>query len=606
MIEKMKKLTLIVTEKERDSFIQQLRTAGVLHIKPSQSPVSCDINTVVEQLTIVDRAISILTPYNHKLGSVRDSSDAAYVELSRTIANKHSQLEELDSLRKTLEAQLNWYSGWGTVSLEDIKRFEQKGIFLSFYKTSPDEYKRIKGTAPIITIKKEKHLIWFVEICYKEPSVLPFEKIELPEISYQKLKADLEKISVAQQGIFDYFTANAAYFPGLQNYQKKMQANLKLLQVKHGMHEESQFSYVQGYCPEKFLKVIIEVAEKSAAGYVIEPPDDVSDTPVYITNPKWIRIIDPIFKFMNTFPGYDEHDVSLVFLIFFSIFFAMLIGDAGYGLLFLGITFLVRQKYKTAPSEPFFLLYTLSILTIIWGAITGSWFGFEKIAQLPFFNSLIIAQLSSFSEGSRDNIISLCFLLGAIQLTIAHILKGLRIANSIKVLAQLGWISIIWGMFFAAGTLVLGNPFPAYGGGLLITGIGLVLIFANFQKNIIKGSVSILPNLILDVISSFSDVVSYLRLFAVGYASAIMSASFNEMALAGGVDSMVSGLIAATILFLGHSLNIILGFMAVIVHGVRLNMLEFSGHLGISWNGKYYQPFDGIEHEREQKGENNE
>ena len=95
----------------------------------------------------------------------------------------------------------------------------------------------------------------------------------------------------------------------------------------------------------------------------------------------------------------------------------------------------------------------------------------------------------------------------------------------------------------------------------------------------------------LSIISSFSDVVSYLRLFAVGSASVTVASSFNNMAIGGGIHSIVGGLIAALILFLGHSLNIMLGMMSVIVHGVRLNMLEFSGHLDMQWAGKKYQPF---------------
>jgi V/A-type H+-transporting ATPase subunit I len=100
-----------------------------------------------------------------------------------------------------------------------------------------------------------------------------------------------------------------------------------------------------------------------------------------------------------------------------------------------------------------------------------------------------------------------------------------------------------------------------------------------------------LVELPLSVIGSFSDVVSYLRLFAVGYASVVLSSTFNDMALAGGINSIIGGLGAALILFLGHTLNIILGMMAVVVHGIRLNMLEFSGHLGMQWSGKKYDPF---------------
>jgi len=184
----------------------------------------------------------------------------------------------------------------------------------------------------------------------------------------------------------------------------------------------------------------------------------------------------------------------------------------------------------------------------------------------------------------------LCFLVGAIHLTIAHALIAARNVKSPVALSQLGWIGIIWGLFFVAGKLVLSKPFPDFGLLLLFAGMALVLLFANFQKNIAKGALVTLGDLPLSVIGSFSDVVSYLRLFAVGFATFIVASSFNSMAASAGAG-LIGGLIAAIILFLGHGLNIILALMAVVVHGIRLNMLEFSGHLNMQWSGKPYRPF---------------
>ena len=124
----------------------------------------------------------------------------------------------------------------------------------------------------------------------------------------------------------------------------------------------------------------------------------------------------------------------------------------------------------------------------------------------------------------------------------------------------------------------------------LSAGVALVLLFQNFQRNVVKGVLATLADLPLSLISAFSDIVSYLRLFAVGYASVVVASSFNGMA-GPMLGSPLTGLFGAVILFLGHGLNIILGMMAVIVHGIRLNMLEFSGHLGMQWSGKPYKPF---------------
>jgi V/A-type H+-transporting ATPase subunit I len=285
------------------------------------------------------------------------------------------------------------------------------------------------------------------------------------------------------------------------------------------------------------------------------------------------------------------------FLLFFSLFFAMIVSDAGYGLIFVALGLFAQKKFGAkAPKEPFFLLYVLGGATMFWGLVSGNWFGAEGIGTLPIFEWALIREISAFpaeaeQAANLNFMMYLCFFIGAVHLSVAHGMRAFRYMNSPKALAEIGWIAIVWTLFFVAGTLVLGKEFPGIGMPLLIGGSALVLLFANFQKNIIKGALVTLGDLPLTIISSFSDVVSYLRLFAVGYASVTVAASFNNMAVGEGISSFVAGLMAAITLFLGHGLNIVLCLMGVIVHGVRLNMLEFSGHMNMQWSGQEYLPF---------------
>ncbi|MCK4447359.1 MAG: V-type ATP synthase subunit I, partial [Candidatus Marinimicrobia bacterium] len=380
-------------------------------------------------------------------------------------------------------------------------------------------------------------------------------------------------------------------------YQEKIKKRYEFANVEYGMENEESISYLQGFCPEESTDIIKKEADKESWGYVFEEPDDLSEVPTLIKNPRWIKIIDPIFKFMGTVPGYQEYDISMWFLIFFSLFFAMLIGDAGYGFIFIVLTLWVRRKMPKAPSEPFVLMYILGGATVVWGLLSGTWFGLERIAQIPFLKKCIIPSISSFDlskHSFNDNqnfMMHLCFLIGAIHLTVAHLTSALRNKKSLRALSQIGWIGIVWSLYFLAETLVLRHEFPKMAKWSLLIGFFLALVFSNPQKNIIKGIASTLGSLPLDIIGGFSDVVSYLRLFAVGYATVMVAYSFNTMALGNGINNIISGFIAAFILFLGHGLNIILGAMSIVVHGIRLNMLEFSGHLGLEWSGKEYKPF---------------
>jgi len=157
-------------------------------------------------------------------------------------------------------------------------------------------------------------------------------------------------------------------------------------------------------------------------------------------------------------------------------------------------------------------------------------------------------------------------------------------------LSEIGWTAILWGAFFLAKTLILGDNFPGFAKWLFIAGAGCVVIFANPSKNILKGIGQGVGDLLLNLVNSFTDVVSYIRLFAVGLATVAIADAFNKMAMGIGFNSVLTALATSLILLVGHALNILLGPLAVLVHGVRLNVLEFCSHVDIKWSGFLYRP----------------
>jgi V/A-type H+-transporting ATPase subunit I len=233
----------------------------------------------------------------------------------------------------------------------------------------------------------------------------------------------------------------------------------------------------------------------------------------------------------------------------------------------------------------FFLFYILSFCAIIWGLLTGTFFGQQWLLNLglkplvPALTNAVFVQ-------------NLCFLIGALHLSLAHGWRAILRAPALTALAELGWICIIWAVFFLAKNLILGDRFPLFGNQLIVLGLILVLFFTNPQKNIFKTIGSGLGTIALSLVNNFTDVVSYIRLFAVGLAGVAIADAFNTMA-AGVVKKgdWVTLIVAALVVICGHLLNIILGPMSVLVHGVRLNVLEFCGHLGVTWNGFAYKPF---------------
>jgi V/A-type H+-transporting ATPase subunit I len=182
-----------------------------------------------------------------------------------------------------------------------------------------------------------------------------------------------------------------------------------------------------------------------------------------------------------------------------------------------------------------------------------------------------------------------CFFLGALHLSIAHSWRAYLKFPSLTALADVGWICVLWIAFFLARTLILGEAFPPWGIWLFATGIALVILFTNPQVNMLRAIGEGLGTVALSLMNNITDVISYVRLFAVGLAGLAIAETTNTLSsgLGDGAAALAAGVV---IILIGHSLNIILGLMSVLVHGVRLNVLEFSGHANVTWSGFVFKP----------------
>ena len=324
--------------------------------------------------------------------------------------------------------------------------------------------------------------------------------------------------------------------------------------------------------------------------------------PTKVRYNKVSRLIKPVFDILSIQPGYREQDISLWFLLFFILFFAMIIGDAGYGFLILIGTAAMNIKMKKI-NNVLFLLYVLSGATIIWGAVTGTWFGIEKAMEVPFLKSLVIPGFANYPEyfnvtatAQQNNIMKFSFTIGAVQMALGSLLAiRKKIAEkNLSWIADLGWVIAIVSMYLLALVLVIGESIPMVP---VFGGIGvaflLVVLFSGMEPGKsfgqgLKAGLGGAFTAFLNTISCFGNVMSYIRLFAVGMAGLAIAQSFNDIASGFKGPLVIVGVI---VVIIGHALNLVMGFLSVVVHGVRLNVLEFSGQVGLEWTGIPYEPF---------------
>jgi V/A-type H+-transporting ATPase subunit I len=598
MIVKMKKLTLLMTESEVDADLTLLGHLGVVHVKPFKPAKDESIDRVQARIELMEKAISILEEFENDPLPEADKENHnnelhGEVTLMEQVLKADEKRNQLIKQLETLNKNKEWYAEWGKVDTLDVKQLAKAGLFIKIYLLNKKELKHIQGRTDVVIAGQKDDLYKVVLISENENEKLKFEEVSIPKFRDCSIKDCILEAEAELHANKKLLQSFHTQIDLLRDALDERNRRYLVRTVQYGGElVDEKFNYWQGFLPVNSVGEFVDMAGKNNWGYLIEEPsqEDMDDVPTLIRTPKWAEKIKPVMNFMGLVPGYNEMDVSHVFMIFFTFFSGILVGDAGYGFVFLLLTLFAHHKKKFKPQIEFGLLYTLSCSIMLWGIITGTYFGVKEIAEIPILSQLVISKIASF--GGDDLFLQkLMFIVGAIHLTIGHLQAAWKYSNSVKAFAQLGWVAIVWGLYLFINQMVLLIPAPAYMLWLFVGGIVLVALFSNPGKNFVKGMASSLGNLPLSIISGFSDIISYIRLYAVGLATVLMAVSFNEMAIGEGITTVFSGIAAILILVLGHALNMVLAAMAIIVHGVRLNMLEYAGHAGVDFSGSEYTPF---------------
>jgi V/A-type H+-transporting ATPase subunit I len=275
-------------------------------------------------------------------------------------------------------------------------------------------------------------------------------------------------------------------------------------------------------------------------------------------------------------------------MCYFSLFFAMLVGDGAYGAIFLAGTLAARKKL---PRSWFVLLTVFSSATVLWGVLSNTWFGagIPACADWPTVRWL--------ADPSYGHMMLLCFTIGVSHLMLARIWNGLCRLPDATAIAEFGWAGVLLFMYLVTNSIVGIFPaIPQWGFIVFWASLACVFLFT-VKPSELKTRGAELGMLPLNIMSALGDIISYVRLFAVGLASVKVAENFNSMALglvdgAGAVwTKALMSVAMVAILVVGHGLNLAMAGLSILVHAVRLNTLEFSNHKGVSWSGYAFRPF---------------
>lgn len=603
MITKMKKLTFLVYHKEYESFLENLRELGVVHVVEKQQGTA-DNAELQENIRLSNRLAAALK----LLHSQKHEKDVVITTTGGTAVRGMQVLEEVDTLQTEhgkLLAQLQGYvkekeslQVWGNFDPASIRKLKDAGYAIGFYICSEGNYKEEWATEyNAVVVNRVSSKVFFVTVTKVGQEVdLDVEQAKLPPYSLAHIETLCSTTEQAVKENEERLVAlSVTEQPSLKAALKELQSRIEFSKVVLSTEHvaDDKLMLLEGWAPA-FSEAEIEAYLNDAhVYYEITDPMPGDDVPIRLNNKGFFAWFEPICK-LYMLPKYNELDLTPFFAPFFMLFFGLCLGDSGYGLfLFLGATGyrLIAKQISSTMKPILSLIQVLAASTFFCGLLTGTFFG-ANIYDLdwPFVQRLKNAVLMD-----NNGMFQLSLILGVVQILFGMVLKAVNqtIQFGFKyAVATVGWIVLLVSVAVSA---LLPKVMPMGGTVhlvILAVSAAMIFLYNSPGKNIFL-------NIGLGLWDSYNmatgllgDVLSYVRLFALGLSGGILAGVFNSLAVGMSPDNVIAGPIVMVLIFvIGHAINIFMNVLGAMVHPMRLTFVEFFKNSGYEGGGKEYRPF---------------
>ncbi|MCH9740994.1 MAG: V-type ATP synthase subunit I [Epsilonproteobacteria bacterium] len=581
-IVQLQKATIYTTVHDQEQFLSNIQEMGILHIIPlSEAKEHHDFSHVGSKSK---ETLKFLLNAPHKRKQIHSSKNFNAQNIQAQTLALQSQLKEAYELRDFLKHRIRDLKPWGNFQLPPLSSLN--GLRLWFYRVPQKKRKLLEECQLLWQECGKDHRFYYIVVISKEKPPLPFERTHAGTKSLSELKLELEEVENQIEDIESERISLTRWIDLYVNSMHKLEDDELYEAVQQQVYSDRELMVIQGWVAKKQSKRLKNFIEKQGATLTLEEPKKEEVPPTLLKNRKTFRAGEDLLTFY-TVPNYWEEDASVAIFFSFILFFSIILGDAGYGMLLGAVLALFYPKMKKSESRRFIPLFAfLAIGTTLWGVLVGSYFGMSPPQDT------LLAPLKLFEVNDYDAMMKLSIFIGVGHIIIAN---GVRARNlhyngeRYHMFAPIGWIVTIIG-----GLIMFDLPqFYTFGLVVLSMGMLLVLLFSAEGKPTFKSLLNGLGAL-SQISSLFGDILSYLRLFALGLATASMGFAFNQLAKEVAAEFAGVGiLLALMVLLIGHLLNLVLGIVSGLVHGLRLNLIEFlkynssrEGYLFKSFNKK--------------------
>ena len=611
MITKMKKLALLVYHKEYAAFLEKLREVGVVHIQERESgsvespEMEQKLSAAARYTRIVKRLEACAPEFLEPAGDA--STATAIMDKVETLV---ADIEQHRTLQQVLDKDVATLEPWGNFNYSNVEKLEEAGYELKFFVTSAKSYQsEWESDYNAILVAERQSRKYFVTITPQgttvdidaEPAKLPTASLSALEGELAAVKARIEEFEkelaqVAQRGLN---TVKAA-----QEVQKR---DIEFTKVMFGGEKVSgdKLVMLEGWVPVDSVDALKAMLDNSGAFYELRDARRGDNFPVKLKNNAFTRMYEVLTK-MYGMPSGTDFDPTPIVAPFFSLFFAFCMGDAGYGLLMVLFGFLLKNKLGKNMAGMMNLVITLGIFTTVMGALLGTFFGMSLLEFTGIPQSIrdfIIAGEVEVMGSTYDKQMLLALGIGVLHISIAMTVKAINSTVFFgfkESLSAWGWWLVVVGGVIV-GTLTFLSVIPA---GIskwvfiAVGGVGALGIYVlnNLRRNILVNIGAGLWDTYNMASGLLGDILSYIRLFALGLAGGMLGATFNSLALMvvegqEGFGAVLGWIGFGLIILVGHTLNIAMSCLSAFVHPLRLTFVEYFKNAGYEGKGEEYKPF---------------
>ena len=616
MISKMNKLSFLIYHKEYEMFLEKLRELGVVHIEKREgAEMDANLQAFMQKRTAYQSLLKSMTLAAASFdGKATAQSGLTIEEVVDSYETQQEHIQALNMQLPVLDKEIDAMEVWGEFDWNVIDRLKANGWQMQFYccpEKSFDETWTDEYNATVINRKGGQS--YFVTV-NQMPVELEAEAVRLPKQRLSELVREQEELKATIQKAnedLDLFCVNN--IPVVEKALDTLESDINLMEVEQLGGErmaEGAIVMMDGWVPVENDAEVRKMLDESGVYYEIRPAEKEDNAPIKLKNGKISRLFEVLTK-MYGMPDYGEFDPTPLFAPFYALFFGMCVGDAGYGLLLIVLGLYLKKKLSKSMAGLMNLLITLGAATTIVGAVFNTFFGASLTdLDLPqWMNSLVIT--GKWDGTSYDKTMVIALLVGMFHICFAMTVKAICSTARYgfkNALSDWGWWLLVGGSVVVATLNYLGvidmevskMAFIGIGG---VAAIGIYLL-NNIRRNVFANIGAGLWDTYNMATGLMGDLLSYLRLYALGLAGGMLGGVFNTLGMQLR-DSMgdflfgIPGWICFGLIFVaGHGLNIALSCLSGYVHSIRLTFVEYFKNSGYDGKGVEYKPFSSKKNDK--------